>query len=307
VQLHFYRSIPGLEKLEIVRPAYAIEYDCIDPVDLKLSLEHRDFPGLFCAGQFNGSSGYEEAAAQGLMAGINAALWLDGREAFILDRSEAYIGVLIDDLVTKGTEEPYRIMTSRVEYRLLLRQDNADLRLTEKGRALGLVSDARWEKYLDTKQKMEAELLRLAETVPPAAETLAFLESQGLDPGRAAPSLAALLKRPQLDYENLAPLDPLRPALPRHLIDKVQVAVKYEGYINKQREQVARFQRMEQRQLPERIDYEEISGLRLEARQKLNRYRPRSLGQASRISGVSPADINVLLVYLEKLRRQEAQ
>ena len=285
VQLAFYKTMPGLENIEIVRPAYAIEYDCIDPLDIELSMQHREFRGLFCAGQFNGSSGYEEAAAQGLMAGANAALWLDGKEPFILDRSEAYIGVLIDDLVTKGTNEPYRIMTSRAEYRLLLRQDNADERLTEKGRAIGLVDDERYERYLASKEAKELEIARLRETKHKGS------------------SLADLLKHPENTYESLREIDPLRPALSDHVKTKVEVEIKYEGYISKQIAQVERFKRLENRTLPSDIDYTCIEGIRLEAREKLQQLKPRSVGQASRISGVSPADINVLLVYLEKNRR----
>ncbi|MBR6025324.1 MAG: tRNA uridine-5-carboxymethylaminomethyl(34) synthesis enzyme MnmG, partial [Firmicutes bacterium] len=288
VQLAFYKTMPGLENIEIVRPAYAIEYDCIDPLDIELSMQHREFHGLFCAGQFNGSSGYEEAAAQGLMAGANAALWLDGKEPFILDRSEAYIGVLIDDLVTKGTNEPYRIMTSRAEYRLLLRQDNADERLTEKGRAIGLVDDERFERYLRSKEAKEAEIARLKAT-----------KYKGQ-------FLADLLKHPENTYDSLAEIDPSRPALSEHVKTKVEVEIKYEGYIQKQIAQVERFKKLESRTLPSDIDYTGIEGIRLEAREKLQQFKPRSVGQASRISGVSPADINVLLVYLEKTKRSKA-
>ena len=295
--------MPGLEHLQIVRSAYAIEYDCIDPLELKLSLEHKEHPGLFCAGQFNGSSGYEEAAAQGLMAGINAALRIQGKDPFILDRSEAYIGVLIDDLVTKGTNEPYRIMTSRAEYRLVLRQDNADQRLTEKGRAIGLVSDERYEKYLQTKALAEAEFRRLRETVLPHQTINPYLESLGGDPVEGRTSLAELLKRPDVSYENLKAIDPERPQLPFHVAEKIEVELKYAGYIAKQEAQIERFKRLEEKKIPEGIDYQHIEGLRLVARQKLSALQPASIGQASRISGVSPADINVLLVYLEKLRR----
>jgi len=286
VQLAFYKTMPGLENIEIVRPAYAIEYDCIDPLDIKLNMEHRHFKGLFCAGQFNGSSGYEEAAAQGLMAGANAALWIDGKEPFILDRSEAYIGVLIDDLVTKGTNEPYRIMTSRAEYRLVLRQDNADERLTPRGREIGLISDERYERFLKAKEDKENEIARLRET-----------KYKGQ-------SLADWLKHPEITYESLEENDPARPALSNHVKTKVEVEIKYEGYINKQLAQIAKFKKLEETALPEDIDYLGIDGIRLEAREKLDQFRPRSIGQASRISGVSPADINVLLVYLEKLKRK---
>ena len=287
VQEAFYKSMPGLENIEIVRPAYAIEYDCIDPLDIKLNLEHRKFKGFFCAGQFNGSSGYEEAAAQGLMAGANAALFIDGKDPFILDRSEAYIGVLIDDLVTKGTNEPYRIMTSRAEYRLVLRQDNADERLSEKAHALGLISDERYEKYLKVKEAKDAEISRLRET-----------KYKG-------ESLANLLKHPENTYESLENIDSERPDLPELIKTKVEVEIKYEGYISKQMAQIEKFKKLETKALPSDIDYMTIDGLRLEAREKLNAMKPNSVGQASRISGVSPADINVLLVYLEKFRHKQ--
>ena len=304
VQLEFYRTIPGLENIRIVRAAYAIEYDCIDPMDLKLSLEHRDHPGLFCAGQFNGSSGYEEAAAQGLMAGINAALWLDGKDPFILDRSEGYIGVLIDDLVTKGTNEPYRMMTSRAEYRLILRQDNADLRLTEKGRALGLVSDERWERFLADRKAMEEEMERLESTAVLPSSANPLLKELGGSPVDNRVSLAELLRRPEVSYDVLAGVDPDRPQLSYHVRTKVEVALKYSGYIDKQLAQIERFKKLENKTLPEDLDYMSMEGLRNEAREKLTAIRPVSVGQASRISGVSPADINVLLVQLERLRRK---
>ena len=304
VQLEFYRTIPGLENIRIVRAAYAIEYDCIDPMDLKLSLEHRDHPGLFCAGQFNGSSGYEEAAAQGLMAGINAALWLDGKDPFILDRSEGYIGVLIDDLVTKGTNEPYRMMTSRAEYRLILRQDNADLRLTEKGRALGLVSDERWERFLADRKAMEEEMERLENTAVLPSSANPLLRELGGSPVDNRVSLAELLRRPEVSYDALAAVDTDRPQLSYHVRTKVEVALKYSGYIDKQLAQIERFKKLENKTLPEDLDYMSMEGLRNEAREKLTAIRPVSVGQASRISGVSPADINVLLVQLERLRRK---
>ncbi len=303
VQEEFYKSIAGLENVRLVRSAYAIEYDCIDPQELSLSLEHRAFPGLFCAGQFNGSSGYEEAAAQGLMAGINAALFIKGREPFVLDRSEAYIGVLIDDLVTKGTNEPYRIMTSRAEYRLVLRQDNADLRLTEKGRALGLVSDERYELFQRSREQYESELERLSGTFVVPSEAAELLERAGSAPLEGRMSLAELMRRPEISYDMLAPIDPERPELPYHVRDKVEVRIKYSGYIEKQMAQIERFKRLESMPLPADIDYDGIESLRLEAVEKLKAVRPASLGQASRISGVSPADVNVLLVWLEKRRR----
>ncbi len=303
VQEEFYRTIPGLEHIQIVRSAYAIEYDCIDPLKLKLNLMHRDFPGLFCAGQFNGSSGYEEAAAQGLMAGINAALWLDGKEPFILDRSEAYIGVLLDDLITKGTNEPYRMMTSRAEYRLILRQDNADMRLTEKGRALGLVSDERYAKFLSDKKATEEEIARLSSLKIRPSDANRVITKMGGSPVENGASLAELLKRPELNYENTREIDPERPELSYHVRTKVEVSIKYRGYIDKQLAQIEKFKKLENRALPEDLDYMSMEGLRNEAKEKLTALRPVSVGQASRISGVSPADINVLLVWLEKLKR----
>lgn len=305
VQTAFYKTIPGLEHLEIVRPAYAIEYDCIDPLDIQINLEHRQFGNLFCAGQFNGSSGYEEAAAQGLMAGINAARKLDGKEPFVIDRSEGYIGVLIDDLVTKGTNEPYRIMTSRAEYRLVLRQDNADARLTEKGYRAGLVTEERYARYLSIKEETKAELNRLALTEVSPSSINDFLSAHGSTPLNNRSTLAELLKRPEMTYELLAAVDPDRPALSRHAIDKVQVQIKYEGYITKQLAQIQRFKKLEDRRLDPALDYLSMEGIRLEARQKLAQFKPLSVGQASRISGVSPADINVLMVHMEKNKRSE--
>ncbi len=304
VQYDFYRTIPGLENLEIARPAYAIEYDCIDPLDIKLNLENRHIKNLFCAGQFNGSSGYEEAAAQGLMAGINASLLINGKEPFILDRSEAYIGVLIDDLVTKGTMEPYRIMTSRAEYRLLLRQDNADLRLTERSYRIGLATQERYDKTINKKKLVGEERERLKNTKVAPADINPLLEQWGTTKVDGSISLMELLKRPQVSYEGLAAVDKLRPALPQHIIDHLEVQIKYEGYIRKQLQQIEKFKRLEDKKLSENIDYSGIEGLRIEAKEKLDRFRPVSIGQASRISGVSPADINVLLIYLEKHRRR---
>lgn len=303
VQRDFYHTIPGLENMIIARPAYAIEYDCIDPLNLQLNLENRDIENLFCAGQFNGSSGYEEAAAQGLMAGINAALKIDGREPFILDRSEAYIGVLIDDLVTKGTEEPYRIMTSRAEYRLILRQDNADMRLTEKSYKIGLASEERYRRFLAKKEAVERERRRLEQVTVVPGQVRDFLEKHGSTPLQNKISLAELLKRPEIRYTDLAEIDSDMPALSQHAIAQLEVQIKYEGYISKQLQQVERFKKLENKSLSPEMDYSEIESLRLEAVEKLNKFKPLSVGQASRISGVSPADINVLLVYLEKQRR----
>lgn len=303
VQREFYHTIEGLEDIRITRAAYAIEYDCIDPQELKLNLEYRNIGGLFCAGQFNGSSGYEEAAAQGLMAGINASLEINGRKPFVLDRSEAYIGVLIDDLVTKGTNEPYRIMTSRAEYRLVLRQDNADERLTEKGYALGLVSEERYQRYLSKKQEVEREISRLKNTSVTPSDASQYLEERGSSPLQNRVSLYDLLRRPEIDYDSLAEIDPERPQLSSHARDCVQVRIKYQGYITKQLQQIERFKKLEDKKLSPDLDYDGIRGLRLEAAQKLGRIRPLSVGQAARISGVSPADINVLLIYLEKQKR----
>ena len=307
VQEAFYKTIPGLENITIVRPAYAIEYDCIDPLDLTSSLENRNIENLFCAGQFNGSSGYEEAAAQGLIAGINAALKVDGKEPFILDRSEAYIGVLIDDLVTKGTNEPYRIMTSRAEYRLVLRQDNADLRLTQKGYDIGLVKQDRYDKYLKTKNDADEEIARMESVVvSPSEEVNKYMEEVGSTPLKSGITLFELLKRPEFNYELLAPLDPSREKqLSSHSITQLEVQVKYAGYIEKQMKQIERFKKLEDKKLDADFDYSQIEGLRIEAMQKLNSFKPVSVGQASRISGVSPADINVLLIYLEKMRRSK--
>lgn len=302
VQIAVYRTIPGLEHCEFTRPAYAIEYDCIDPADLKLSLEYKKIDGLFFAGQTNGTSGYEEAACQGLIAGINATQKIKGKEPLILDRTEAYIGVLIDDIVTKGTNEPYRMMTSRAEYRLLLRQDNADLRLTEKGYEIGLISKERYAKFLDKKQKIETEKKRLEDTiVKPTQEVNTFLKEHGTSELTTGSRLSELLKRAEITYDSLAIIDKNRPELGEQVKEEVEIQVKYNGYIKMQEEQVEKFKKMEKKLLPEDLDYNNIKGISLEARQKLNKHKPNSIGQASRISGVSPADISVLLVFLRTL------
>lgn len=308
VQIQVYRSIPGLENCEILRTAYAIEYDCIDPTQLKLSLELKNIEGLFFAGQVNGSSGYEEAAAQGIIAGINAALKVKGKEPFVLDRSEAYIGVLIDDLVTKGTNEPYRMMTSRAEYRLLLRQDNADLRLTPKGYEIGLVTEERYQRYLRRKENIEKEIERLKKTViSPSEENNEVLRSIGSSEIKSGITLYELIKRPEITYENIEKIDKERPYLPKDVTEEVEIEIKYEGYIKKQIEQVEQFKKLELKKIPPYINYDDIQGLRLEARQKLSKIRPENIGQASRISGVSPADISVLLVYIEQIRRKKGK
>ena len=305
VQIAMYRTLPGLENAEFTRPAYAIEYDCIDPADLKLSLEYKKIENLFFAGQANGTSGYEEAASQGLIAGINAALKLKGKEPVILDRSQAYIGVLIDDIVTKGTNEPYRMMTSRAEYRLLLRQDNADLRLTELGHEVGLISDERYEKFLSKKRNIENEIERIKKlTIKPTEQVNKLLEENNSSPIKAGVKLADLLKRTELSYEKLSKIDPERPELSKAEAQEVEIQVKYEGYIKMQEEQVKKFKKLEDKKLSEDINYDDIKGLRIEARQKLNKVKPLSIGQASRISGVSPADVSVLLIYLEQQKRK---
>ena len=303
VQIALYHTIPGLEKAEFTRPAYAIEYDCIDPSNLKLSLEYREIDGLFMAGQINGTSGYEEAACQGLIAGINSAQKIKGKEPLILDRTQGYIGVLIDDIVTKGTNEPYRMMTSRAEYRLLLRQDNADLRLTQIGHEIGLISDERYKKFKEKEQNINNEIKRLKElTVRPTKEVNEILKNNGTSELTTGTKMAELLKRTELDYEKLAPIDEERPKLTKQEKEEVEIQIKYEGYIKMQEAQVEKFKKLETKILPENIDYENIKGISLEARQKLNKFKPRSIGQASRISGVSPADISVLLVYLQQLK-----
>ena len=301
VQIALYHTIPGLEHAEFTRPAYAIEYDCIDPSNLTLSLEYKGIKGLFMAGQINGTSGYEEAASQGLIAGINASQEIDGKEPVILDRSQAYIGVLIDDIVTKGTNEPYRMMTSRAEYRLLLRQDNADLRLTKIGHDVGLISDERYEKFVKKHENIEKEIKRLKElTVRPEEKVNKLLERAGTSVLTTGTKMAELLKRTELNYEMLKEIDPERPELSDQEKKEVEIQVKYEGYIKLQEAQVEKFKKLETKMLPENINYEDLKGISLEARQKLNKFKPCSIGQASRISGVSPADVSVLLVYLQQ-------
>lgn len=301
VQLSFLKTIPGLEHCQVMRTAYAIEYDCVDPLALAPTLEFLDLPGLFGAGQFNGSSGYEEAAAQGLVAGINAARLIKGESPFILDRASSYIGTLIDDLVTKGCSDPYRMMTSRSEYRLILRQDNADLRLTPMGYEIGLISEERMKKFLHKKELIAEERKRAEKISVPMSEELdKLLVSLGTAPLKTGVKFAELLKRPQLTYENLAPFDKNRPDLPYEIFEQVEIEIKYEGYIKRQQAQIDEMRRLEKKLIPADMDYREISGLRLEAAEKLAKIRPASIGQASRISGVSPADISVLLIHLAR-------
>lgn len=306
VQVAMYRSVPGLEKANIVKNAYAIEYDCINPMQLKPSLEFMNIEGLFSGGQFNGSSGYEEAAAQGLIAGINAAMKILGREPLILDRSEAYIGVLIDDLVTKETKEPYRMMTSRAEYRLILRQDNADLRLTKKGYEVGLIDEERYQKLLKKEKEINDEVERLSHIVIGANKKVQDLLTQlGSSPLSTATTLADLIRRPELCYEVLEPIDPERPKLSEDVIEQVNINIKYEGYIKRQMQQVEQFKKLENKKIPEDINYDDVPSLKEEARQKLKMFRPISIGQASRISGVSPSDISVLMIYLNQRKSQQ--
>lgn len=305
VQLAFYHTIKGLEHVQIMRSAYAIEYDCCDPLQLDSSLEFRDFPGLYGAGQFNGSSGYEEAAAQGLVAGINAAHRVQGKEKFVLDRASSYIGTLIDDLVVKGVSDPYRMMTSRSEYRLILRQDNADERLTPIGRELGLLSDRRWEKFCKKQEQKRQERKRVLSTVfPPSEELNRMLVSRGTSPVSTGIKLCDLLRRPQITYRDLTEFDTTRPDLPEAVLNAVEIELKYEGYIKRQAADIEEMRRVEQKKLPPDIDYQKITGLRLEAIEKLSKVRPENVGQAGRISGVSPADISVLLIWLAGKQQQ---
>ncbi len=306
VQLEFYHTIKGLENALIMRSAYAIEYDCIDPLQLDATLEFADYPGLYGAGQFNGSSGYEEAAAQGLIAGINAALRVKGKEPFILDRASSYIGTLIDDLVTKGVSDPYRMMTSRSEYRLILRQDNADTRLTPLGREIGLISDSRWQSFIEKQEQKKAEYKRLKKTViSPSDELNEILVSRETSPVTTGIRLIDLIKRPQLGYDALKDIDRTRPNLDPNIFEQVEIEVKYEGYIKRQEAQIEQMRRLENKSLPKNTDYNTIAGLRLEAQEKLNKIKPQNIGQASRISGVSPADISVLVIWLSQLKNKD--
>lgn len=305
VQVAFYHTIPGLEHAQILRTAYAIEYDCCDPLQLSATLEFRDWPGLYGAGQFNGSSGYEEAAAQGFVAGVNAARKVQGKSPFVLDRASSYIGTLIDDLITKGASDPYRMMTSRSEYRLVLRQDNADERLTPLGRDLGLISDRRWEKFQRKQEQKQAELKRVQKTtLPPSQELNDILVSRGTSPLTTGAKLADLLKRPQITYEDLEPVDKDRPPYSTAVFEAVEIELKYEGYIKRQRADIEEARRLERKRLPQDVDYSAIQGLRLEAGEKLNKVKPENIGQAGRISGVSPADISVLLIWLASKERE---
>ena len=305
VQIAMYRTVPGLENCKIVRNAYAIEYDCINAKQLFPSLEFKNVDGLFAGGQFNGSSGYEEAASQGLIAGINAAMKILGKDPLILDRSESYIGVLIDDLVTKDNREPYRMMTSRAEYRLLLRQDNADLRLRKKGYEVGLITEEQYNHLLKKAELIDAEIERLKNTnVGANKEIQSFLERHNSSTLKTAASLAELMCRPELDYNVLGEIDFERKELPKEVIEQVEIEIKYEGYIIRQKRQVDQYKKMEKKKIPADIDYDDIPSLRLEARQKLKEFKPISIGQASRISGVSPADVSVLLVYIEQKSRK---
>lgn len=305
VQVAFYHTIPGLEHAQILRTAYAIEYDCCDPLQLSATLEFRDWPGLYGAGQFNGSSGYEEAAAQGFVAGVNAARKVQGKEPFVLDRASSYIGTLIDDLITKGASDPYRMMTSRSEYRLVLRQDNADERLTPLGRELGLISDMRWEKFQRKQEQKQAELKRVQKTtLPPSQELNDILVSRGTSPLTTGAKLADLLKRPQITYKDLEPVDKERPQYSTAVFEAVEIELKYEGYIKRQRADIEEARRLERKRLPQDVDYSAIQGLRLEAGEKLNKVKPENIGQAGRISGVSPADISVLLIWLASKERE---
>lgn len=307
VQVAFYHTIPGLEHAQIMRTAYAIEYDCCDPLQLSATLEFRDWPGLYGAGQFNGSSGYEEAAAQGFVAGVNAARKVQGKEPFVLDRASSYIGTLIDDLITKGASDPYRMMTSRSEYRLVLRQDNADERLTSLGRELGLISDRRWEKFQQKQEQKRAELKRVqSTTLPPSEELNQILVSRGTSPLSTGAKLADLLKRPQVSYQDLTAVDRERPKYSTAIFEAVEIELKYEGYIKRQRADIEEARRLERKRLPQ-VDYAQIKGLRLEAVEKLNKVRPENIGQAGRISGVSPADISVLLIWLAAQERQQRE
>ncbi len=301
VQLAFYHSVKGMEQMQVMRSAYAIEYDCVDPLQLDATLEFQEIPGLYGAGQFNGSSGYEEAAAQGLVAGVNAARKIQGKEPFLLDRASSYIGTLVDDLITKGVTDPYRMMTSRSEYRLVLRQDNADERLTPMGREIGLIGDDRWERFTKKQKQKQEELQRVKTVViPPSEEVNAMLVSRGTSEITTGVRMIDLLKRPQLDYACLAPFDIQRPDLPAAVFENVEIEIKYDGYIQRQKAEIAEMRRLEQRLLPKDMDYSKLVGLRVEAQEKLQKVRPQNIGQASRISGVSPADISVLLIWLSK-------